>query len=104
MARIIDGRVLDGTLQLVVKVKRLDASVARDFKEELQAAWTDKVRAVSIDLANVEFVDSSGIGAMLGVFRRLGTQNASVQLLNVRAAVQAVIELLRLNRVFEVKG
>lgn len=104
MVRILDGRVLDGTLQLVVKVKRLDASVAREFKNELQAAWTDKVRAVTIDLGDVEFVDSSGIGAMLGVFRRLGTQNASVRLLKVRAPVQSVIELLRLNRVFEVQG
>jgi len=101
--KILEGR-LEGTgLALTVAIPRLDASAAADFKKEIEALWKPGITGVSADLAQVNFIDSSGIGALLGLYKRLQPPNQSVKLLRVKPPVQAVIELLRLHRIFEIE-
>jgi anti-sigma B factor antagonist len=96
---------LDGlTLHLTVLVARLDAATAREFKEECAKIWPAEVTAVVADLSRLEFIDSSGVGALLGLYKRLPAPNPSVKLRGVQQPVQAVIELLRLHRIFELEA
>jgi len=59
---------------------------------------------VFADLASLDFIDSSGVGALLSLYKRLPPPNPSVKLLRVKPTVQAVIELLRLHRIFEIEA
>lgn len=102
MGKITDTECTDAQLKIVVRGRRLDAATARDFKLECEAAWQAGVAAVEIDLGQVEFVDSSGVGALLSVYKKLPAQSAGVKLVRVKPAVQSVIELLRLHRIFEI--
>lgn len=102
MSLLIEGQVTDGKLKAEVGVKRLDAASSREFKKQIDAIWSDEVKAVEFDFGSVEFIDSSGVGSLLGVYKRLPQGSASVRLLNVKAPVQSVIELLRLHRIFEI--
>jgi anti-sigma B factor antagonist len=101
---IIDAEINGTTLQIVVKVARLDASTVRDFKNETQKIWNSKIDDVRVDLSEVTFLDSSGIGALLSLYKRLPPSNPGFKLQRVQPAVQAVIELLRLHRVFDVEA
>jgi anti-sigma B factor antagonist len=103
MGKITDTQVVGTVLKIMVRGKRLDAASARDFKLECEAAWQAGVVGAEIDLGTVEFVDSSGVGALLSVYKKVPPQSAGVKLLRVKPAVQSVIELLRLHRVFEVQ-
>ncbi len=102
MSLLIEGQVIGGKLRAEVGVKRLDAASSRDFKKQVDALWSDEVKAVEFDFRSVEFIDSSGVGSLLGVYKRLPQGGASVRLVNVKAPVQSVIELLRLHRIFEI--
>ncbi len=104
MNSVIEGRIDNGTLKLGVGVNRLDASSSRHFKKEFESLWSDGIRDVELDFENVEFIDSSGVGALLGVYKRLPENEASVRLTKVKAPVQSVIELLRLHRIFEISN
>lgn len=104
MPATIDARLDGSTLYLVVKVARLDAAEARGFKQECDAAWSDAINVVEIDLGGVQFIDSSGIGALLSVYKKLRAGTSSVKLRHVTPTVQSVIELLRLHRIFEVES
>lgn len=88
-------------LQLDVHSVRLDASTAREMREELAMIWRPDVGEVRVDLSHVEFIDSSGMGALLSIHRRLPEKHSPVKLVNVRPAVQSVLELVRLHRVFD---
>ncbi len=88
-------------LNLEVHSARLDASTARELREELAMIWQPNVGTVTVDLSRVEFVDSSGMGALLSIHRRLPEKHAPVRLIKVRPAVQSVLELVRLHRVFD---
>ncbi len=100
MSLVLKTSVNDGKLSVTVQVSRLDAAIARDFKAGVDAAWTANVNQVEINMAAVDFVDSSGIGALLGVYRKLPQGTGVPRLTHVKPGVQAVLELLRLHRVF----
>jgi anti-sigma B factor antagonist len=50
---------------LKVNEKNLDALKATDLKSELAILNTEGIRNIILDLSDVEFIDSSGLGAML---------------------------------------
>ena len=99
----IDAEIDGTTLKIFVKVDRLDASAAREFKRECRKIWISKINDVSVDLSQVTFLDSSGIGALLSLYKLLPTSNPSFKLRRVQPTVQAMIELLRLHRIFDVE-
>ena len=104
MSSVIEGQVANGLLRLEVGVNRLDAASARGFKKEIEGIWTGEIEQVELDFNRVEFVDSSGVGALLSIHKRLSQRESPVRLVNVAAPVQSVIELLRLHRIFEIRG
>jgi len=102
MSFVIEGQTAEGTLSAEVGVSRLDAASSRAFKKEIDALWSKSVTTVELDFSKVDFIDSSGVGALLGVYKRLPQGQATVRLTKVKAPVQSVIELLRLHRIFEI--
>jgi anti-sigma B factor antagonist len=101
---MIDAEIDGTTVKIFVKVARLDASTVREFKRECQKIWISKINDVWVDLSQVTFLDSSGIGALLSLYKLLPTSNPSFKLRRVQPAVQAMIELLRLHRIFDVES
>ena len=89
-------------LQITVNLPRLDASSSASIKDHLKNRFDPDVRRAEVDLRSVHFIDSSGVGFLLGIYRKLPAEGAEVVLRNVQPPVQAVLELLRLHRVFKV--
>ncbi len=93
-----------GSLLITINESKFDASGVDDFRQKLVEAWNDRIRLVKIDFSEVEFIDSSGIGALLSVQKRLTQTDEPVTILNAQPPVISVIELLRLQRVFTLQN
>jgi anti-sigma B factor antagonist len=102
--KTFDAKLEGGTLTLTLFVSRLDAASASEFKKEIATIWKPEINTVFADLCNLEFIDSSGVGALLSLYKRLPPPNPSVKLLRTSPPVQAVLELLRLHRIFEIEA
>lgn len=91
-----DGR------QLMIRVedRKFDITMATEFRRQLNGHWVDTIEDVQVDFSNVEFIDSSGVGALVSVHKRLAEKGRAVTIVNPCPAVLSVIELLRLHRVF----
>jgi anti-sigma B factor antagonist len=57
---------------------------------------------VVIDLSRVEFVDSSGCGALLSCLRQLGDRGGDLKLCGVQKNVERLFELVRMNRIIDI--
>jgi anti-sigma B factor antagonist len=80
-------------------MKRLDATVAPAFKQAVvQVIEAGETRLV-LDLAGVEFLDSSGLGAMVSILKALGVRG-TVAICNARGAVLSLFQLTRMDKVF----
>lgn len=89
--------------QRVVRVPgpRLDAASAEAFKVELCSIIDGGVRSLVLDLSAVEFMDSSGLGAIVACYKHLGADGA-MELGYPQDAVMKVLRLTRMNKVFTV--
>ena len=83
------------------KEKRQDAKVAVDFKQKLIDLINDSNKRILINLNSVDFVDSSGLGAMVSGLKAVG-KNGELKITSPKDQVKNMFELTRLNLVFSI--
>ncbi len=81
----------------------LDASNSDDFKVGMSAILSSSARIV-LDLGELEFVDSSGLGSFLTCLRQLNASGGDLKLCRMRKPVRTLFELVRMHRVFDIVG
>ena len=81
---------------------RLDIEVAGDFRSMLLSLIDQGNRQLVVDLEEVTFIDSSGLGALVSALKTLKRSNGpgDVRLARVQPPVVSLMEIIRLNRVF----
>jgi anti-sigma B factor antagonist len=79
--------------------KRIAADVASRFKEDLIKYVTNGNRAIVLDLSEVTFIDSSGLGALIASLKVMGNDGELV-LCGACDAVASMFKLTRMNKVF----
>ncbi len=90
----------DGNV-LIVKIlnKRLDAQGATDFKEKMSGYISSGSHSIVLNMSEVDFVDSSGLGAMVSVLKLLG-DGGNLVICGARGSVMRMFKLTRMNKVF----
>ena len=81
--------------------KRVDASVAREFREKLEELIGEETERVVLDMEEVGFIDSSGLGAIVSVFRRM-TKGQHIAITRPRKTVLSLLTLTRMDKVFQI--
>lgn len=99
LARRTEGPVLVAT----PSEARVDARVATEFKQQLLAAMDDGYPLIALDLSAVEFIDSSGLGAIVAALKHLG-ERGDLVIVGARPAVQNLFRLTRMDKVFRMYG
>lgn len=79
----------------------LDASNASHFKRDLHAVLAEHPRVV-LDLGNVEFLDSTGLGALLSCLRKANSLGGDIKLCHVQDVARAVLTMTRLDQILDV--
>lgn len=103
MEDVFRAQAEDSTLHLTIIRPRLDAASVAKFKEQIASEWQSVFTHAIVEMSAVEFIDSSGVGALLSVYRKLPESAGAVRLRGMRPQVQAVVELLRLHRIFQIE-
>lgn len=86
---------------LKVEEARIDAVAAIQFKDKVRELTADHETAVVLDLSNVDFIDSSGLGAIVAAMKQLGTDRP-LHLAGLTPIVSKVFALTRMERVFKI--
>ncbi len=82
-------------------VSKIDASVAVEFRKKMLELVEKGENRLVLDLEEVEFIDSSGLGALVSVLKHSGP-DGTIKLFAVKDAVRSIFELTRLDRVFAI--
>jgi anti-sigma B factor antagonist len=85
-----------------VKEERLDAHNSGDLKNEMLQLFTSGEKQILVDLKDVRFIDSSGLGALVSGFKNAISHQGSLKLSSLQPQVKSMFELTRLHRVFEI--
>ena len=91
-----------GKLRVVVP-KELDHHLATQLKEEADLLIeTYHVKTLIFDFTNTEFMDSSGIGVIIGRCRNLGYSGGDVSACNLNDRVEKIFSASGLKKIIHV--
>ncbi|HNX26675.1 MAG TPA: STAS domain-containing protein [Phycisphaerae bacterium] len=79
----------------------LDASTHAKFVQQLKPV-TDQYSKIIFDIGSLEFIDSSGIGVILGTMRRARATGGDVKLACPTEAVTSIFNLVRMSRLINI--
>lgn len=97
----LEDKKIEGILIVRPLEKRIDASSATDFKGKM-VDWINSGNSrIVLDLSGVDFIDSSGLGAIVSSLKTIGT-NGDLVICGLRDTVMSLFRLTRMNRVFQI--
>ncbi|HNF92415.1 MAG TPA: STAS domain-containing protein [Accumulibacter sp.] len=82
---------------------RFDFNAHRDFRNAYEPLMAESdIRAVTIDMGGVEYLDSSALGMLLMLRDKAGAANKALTLTNVRGPVKQVLEIANFGKLFRI--
>ncbi|MCQ8103531.1 STAS domain-containing protein [Methylomonas sp. SURF-2] len=87
---------------LTIQNERIDAHNSAELKEYLLEIIESGENQLIVQLKQVRFIDSSGLGALLFGHKQLAAKSGRFMLANIQPQVLSMFELTRLTRVFEI--
>lgn len=87
----------------VVLTGEIDVSTSNRVREALIAISNSGESSVVVDMANVTFMDSTGLAALVGPLKRFRSMNGQIVLHSPSKGVQKVLEITGLTRVFTIE-
>jgi len=97
----LDTETRSDALIVTANMERIDAAIAIQFKDDMRAATEGGHTRVVLDLKNVSFIDSSGLGAVVAAMKLLAPKQ-ELELAGLTQIVEKVFRLTRMDRVFTI--
>jgi anti-anti-sigma factor len=87
---------------VVVLAGDIDLQRTPEVHEALKNICQDKPMRVVINLQEVSYMDSSGVGTLVAVFREMSLYNGKMILCGITPRVRALFEITRLDKFFQI--
>lgn len=82
--------------------QNLDVTVSTEFKGRVVDLITQGNHFFLLNLSHVDFIDSSGLGALISILKTLNINNGDIALCELKPPVQNLLNLTRMNNVFRI--
>lgn len=93
--------ISDDQTTTVLRIRgELDALSAPELRPALDALVDERRSEVVVDLSELRLIDSSGVGALVSLYKRIRAIGGSVRFTGVTAQPLVIFKLLRLDVVF----
>jgi anti-sigma B factor antagonist len=97
----IEHRKQGDVLMARILNNRLDAQSADDFRNTMSDFISNGNRCITLDISEVDFVDSSGLGAMVSVLKLIG-EDGDIAICGPTESAMRMFKLTRMNKVFRI--
>ncbi len=98
----IDITEANGVTLLALVNERLDAHNSDQVKAKIREVFESGAKDVVVDLSEVSFIDSSGLGAMVSGFKNAISHHGRLALSGLQTQPRSMFDLTRLTRVFDI--
>ena len=98
----INHREIDKVLVVKPLEDRLDASSASDFKERIVGLIEQGRQYLVLNLEQVDFIDSTGMTAIVSILKALGLAGGELALCGVGSTPAHLFKLTKMDRVLNI--
>ncbi len=89
-------------LEVITPEGILDCTKAEEFRQMVDEMLEAGVETILIDLKDITFIDSSGLGTLVVILKKVRGMDRKFCLCSVNDQVRMLFELTSMDRVFEV--
>ncbi|HEX2572763.1 MAG TPA: STAS domain-containing protein [Polyangia bacterium] len=89
----------DGVMVVHVKSPRVDAASAHEFRAAIADVAARGHTRLIVDLSAVQFIDSTGLGALVSALKLLG-RDGRIVVVGARESVATLFRVTRMDKVF----
>ncbi|MBD1917639.1 MULTISPECIES: STAS domain-containing protein [Cyanophyceae] len=93
---------MNSNVQVIEPTGILDSTKAEEFRTSTEALLDEGVEVILVDLKDITFVDSSGLGTLVVLLKKARSLNRSFCLCSMNDQVRMLFELTSMDRVFEI--
>lgn len=94
----------DGVVIISLSGKIMGGPEAGQINDHINTCLDNKKFNIVIDLAEVEWMNSSGLGILIGSMTTLKNNNGKMVLANVSERISKLLSITKLSGVFQIKG
>lgn len=104
MERLAEINLVNYTLNVKIRGD-IDHHSAKRVRERIdEAILSERPRFVVLDLSNVDFMDSSGLGLVLGRYTKALDIGAKLIIYKPTRRIKRILEMAGIERIIEIKG
>lgn len=82
----------------------IDIYTAGKLKEKLVQILNQDNKSIKINCENLEYIDSTGLGVLIGALKRLKQDDKNIFIVKPRENIQKLLNITGLNKIFIVEG
>ena len=97
-----DNRQVDGVAVVDLSGRIVLGEATTTLREALQNLVSQGQKKILLNLGEVSYIDSSGLGALVSGYTTITGQAGQLKLLNLTAKVKDLLQITKLLTVFEV--
>lgn len=91
-----------GRWEVLAVTGEIDMATAPRFRQRLLAVISAGTQNVVIDLSGVDFIDSTGLGVLMGAAKRVRSTGGDIRMVTTGSRLADLVQLTRLDRVLDV--
>ena len=99
----ISKNVIDGVTFIVIEENEADLSNSETFKKMVAEEIENGERRIGISFKNVEYVDSSFLGALVAILKLLLPLSGKLVLFDMNNDIINLFQLTKLDQIFKLK-
>jgi anti-anti-sigma factor len=89
-------------IQVLQPIGVLNAAKTQEFRDKISEIQDSGAKIVLVDLKEVTFMDSSGLGALVLAFKTLRAADSKLVICSINEQVRILFELTGMDKVFEI--
>ena len=98
----IRTREIEGVSVVVLRGRLVLGEASKELRDSLNRLLSEGKRQLVLNLEDVSYIDSSGIGTLVAAYSTVQRQGGSLRLSHLGSKFQEALQLTRLLTVFEV--
>lgn len=93
---------MNSVVQIIEPEGILDGTKTANFQQQIEKSIEVGVHTILIDFSNVTFMDSSGLGALVKVFKTLEAADVRLYLCSINEQIRMLFELTSMDKYFQI--
>lgn len=85
-------------------IQRLNIVLAEKFKTKMNAIIDAGCKKLVLDCSGIQFIDSSGFGALVNIYNHAKNRESAFILCNISKETMQLIKITKLDQVFDIRN